>query len=436
MLPPSGPVSQTPTVPTVPTVSTVLTPTLGPLRAPEAFSERSAVPVDIWFAALEFYLEETGVQAQHRVRVALRHFDAGSYYRIKSARLDQTSDWSDFKARVKGLFGRGESVGALQERLFSVQQRTDESGQRFAARVLDAAMKAYPGFSFTDQRAVASGLLLNGLADAEVQREARLRLTDLGSSEADWVRAVDLISLLEAEARSGRLRGQGVAPVRADEASQKPDEGLTRGGYRPSREEAWQRFRGRSRSGPLFGGRGRYRPYSTNNTYSTFMQRGPLRGTRAPSGNWRAPNSQSFGPYQPETQSQYGVKALHFQQEQDGGEGAQPPKPPSRMGDGRDFVLTVLSPDIGVGANRRLAGHRTLHVKGVRGKTVLVENPRNGVRHLVSHDFLKHCYSAQAVTKGSQSQSCDDRPSAQQHAGAESARAGLTHRWHRVLTAR
>ena len=176
---------------------------------------------------------------------------------------DQTSDWSDFKARVKGLFGRGESVGALQERLFSVQQRTDESGQRFAARVLDAAMKAYPGFSFTDQRAVASGLLLNGLADAEVQREARLRLTDLGSSEADWVRAVDLISLLEAEARSGRLRGQGAAPVRADEASQKPDEGLARGGYRLSRERAWQRFRGRSRSRPPFGERGRYRPYST-----------------------------------------------------------------------------------------------------------------------------------------------------------------------------
>ena len=60
-------------------------------------------------------------------------------------------------------------------------------------------------------------------------------------------------------------------------------------------------------------------------------------------------------------------------------------------------------------------------VKGVRGKTVLVENPRNGVRHLVSHDFLKHCYSAQAVTKGSQSQSCADRPSAQQHAGEECA---------------
>ena len=57
-------------------------------------------------------------------------------------------------------------------------------------------------------------------------------------------------------------------------------------------------------------------------------------------------------------------------------------------------------------------------VKGVRGKTVLVENPRNGVRHYVSHDFLKHCYSAQAVTKGSQSQSCGDGPSAQQHAGA------------------
>ena len=60
-------------------------------------------------------------------------------------------------------------------------------------------------------------------------------------------------------------------------------------------------------------------------------------------------------------------------------------------------------------------------VKGVRGKVVLVENPRNGARHYVSHDFLKHCYSAAATAKGPPVQLHTVEPAKEQ--SAQSTRA-------------
>ena len=59
----------------LPAGSTGATPLYGLPRPPEIFTEKSTTPVDIWFASLEFYMDEVGVQLQHRVRVALRSFD-------------------------------------------------------------------------------------------------------------------------------------------------------------------------------------------------------------------------------------------------------------------------------------------------------------------------------------------------------------------------
>ena len=74
---------------------------------------------------------------------------------------------------------------------------------RYGARVLELTMKAFPDLSFSDQKKVALCHLHSGLADSDIQRETRLRLTDLGSTESDWSNAIDLITLLENEARSG-----------------------------------------------------------------------------------------------------------------------------------------------------------------------------------------------------------------------------------------
>ena len=104
----------------VPLVPVPHTQALGPPRPPDAFSEKSTVPIDVWFATLEFYLDEVSVAPQNRVRASLKYFDSNSFYRIRSARLDETADWDEFKSRVRGLFGRSVSSGALQERLFTV----------------------------------------------------------------------------------------------------------------------------------------------------------------------------------------------------------------------------------------------------------------------------------------------------------------------------
>ena len=179
--------------------------------------------MDVWFSAVEFYLDEVGVQPQNRVRAALRHFDAQSLYRLKSAKLDAVVDWAQFKIAVKNVFGKNEGTGSLQERLFAVAQRPDETVSRYGSRVLELSMKNFPLLSFKDQQQVALGHLLNGLADSEVQREVRLRLVDLGASEPEWSRAIEMLSLLEAEARAGRLRNPHVGALQSASTQYRAD---------------------------------------------------------------------------------------------------------------------------------------------------------------------------------------------------------------------
>ena len=68
----------------LPTGSTGANVLYGLPRPPEIFTEKSTTPVDIWFASLEFYMDEVGVQLQHRVRVALRSFDPSSLVQNQS----------------------------------------------------------------------------------------------------------------------------------------------------------------------------------------------------------------------------------------------------------------------------------------------------------------------------------------------------------------
>lgn len=67
--------------------------------------------------------------------------------------------------------------------------------------------------------------LLNGLADPDVQRENRLRLWDLKSTEVSWSRTIDMSYLIEAEARARRLRAPNVATVGAANNQKRPHSG-------------------------------------------------------------------------------------------------------------------------------------------------------------------------------------------------------------------
>lgn len=79
--------------------------------------------------------------------------------------------------------------------------------------MLDLAIKDFSLLPFSDQQQVALRHLLNGLANSEVQRVVWLHLWDLKFSEDSWSRTLDMLSLLEAEVRAGRLKAPKVATV-------------------------------------------------------------------------------------------------------------------------------------------------------------------------------------------------------------------------------
>lgn len=115
----------------------------------------------MWFGAFEFFIEEVGVRLENRVKIVLRHFDGQSHYRIKSAQLEDRTDWELFKSRLKSLFVRNEAASCLQERLFAIQQQPDESAARYGARILDRAIKNLLLLSLNDQQQVIFRHLLN-----------------------------------------------------------------------------------------------------------------------------------------------------------------------------------------------------------------------------------------------------------------------------------
>lgn len=58
-------------------------------------------------------------------------------------------------------------------------------------------------------------------------KEIRLRLVDLGASEPEWNRAIEILSLLENEARAKRLRNSYVSAVQTGTVARSPEAART-----------------------------------------------------------------------------------------------------------------------------------------------------------------------------------------------------------------